>query len=49
MVQVGGSKLISDSLAVHIILEANLTFVAKHLELWAKSPIGELHIEDAVG
>ena len=27
-VQVGGYELISDSLAVHIILEANLTFVA---------------------
>ena len=44
-----GYKLISDSLAAHIILEARLTFVVKHLELWDKAPIGELGMEDGVG
>ena len=49
LVQVGGYKLISDSLAAHIILEASWTFVVKHLELWAKALIGELGMEDGVG
>ena len=48
LVQVGGYKLKSDSLAAHIILEASWTFVVKHLELGAKVPIGELGIEDGV-
>ena len=47
--QVGGYKLISDSLVEHIILEASWTFVVKHLELGAKAPIGELSMEDGVG
>ena len=49
LVQVGGYKLKCDSLAAHIILEANWTFVVKHLELGAKAPIGELRMEDGVG
>ena len=32
-----------------IILEASLTFVVEHLELWDKAPIGELGVEDGVG
>ena len=48
-VQVGEYNLKSDSLAAHIILEARWTFVFKHLELWAKAPIGELGMEDRVG
>ena len=47
--QVGGYKLISDSLAAHIILEASWTLVFKHLELGVKAPIGELGMEDGVG
>ena len=46
--QVGEYKLISDSLAAHIILEASCTFVVNHLELEAKAPIGELGMEDGV-
>ena len=49
LVQVGGNKLKSDSLAAHIILEASWTLVVKHLELGAKAPIGELGMEDRVG
>ena len=49
LVQVGGYKLKSDSLAVHIILEASWTFVVKHLEIGEKAPIGELGMEDGVG
>ena len=49
LVQVGGYKLISDSLAAHIILEASWKFVVKHLELGAKAPIGGLGMEDGVG
>ena len=45
----GGYNLNSDSLAAHIILEANWTFVVKHLELGVKAPIGELGMEDGVG
>ena len=45
----GGYKLKSDSLTSHIILEASWTFVVKPLELGAKSPIGELGMEDGVG
>ena len=49
LVQGGGYKLKSDSLAAHIILEASWTFVVNHLELGAKAPIGELGMEDGVG
>ena len=49
LVQVGGYKLKSDSLAAHIILEASWTFIVKHLELGMKAPIGELGMEDGVG
>ena len=49
LVQVGGYKLKSDSLAVHIILEASWKLVVKNLELGAKDPIGELGMEDGVG
>ena len=45
----GGYKLKCYSLAVHIILEASWTFIVKHLELGAKTPIGELVMEDRVG
>ena len=48
-VQVGGYRLKSDSLAAHIILEASWTFVVKNLELGAKSPIGEIGMENGVG
>ena len=48
LVQVGGYKLISDSLAPHIILEDSWTFIVKHLEIGAKAPIGELEMEDGV-
>ena len=48
-VQVGGYKLTIYPLAAHIILEANWTFVVKHLELGAKAPIGEIGMEDGVG
>ena len=48
-VQVGGYNLISDSLALHIILEARLTFIVKNLELGEKAPVGELGLEDGVG
>ena len=49
LVQVGGNKLKSDSLAAHIILEASWKLVVKHLDLGAKAPIGELGMEDRVG
>ena len=49
LVQVGGYKLKYDSLAAHIILEASWTFIFEHLELGAKSLIGELGVEDGVG
>ena len=49
LVQVGGYKLKSDSLAAHIILETSWTFVVKHLELGTKAPIGEIGMEDGVG
>ena len=46
---VGEYQLKSDSFAAHVILVASWTFVVKHLELWAKAPIGELGMEDRVG
>ena len=49
LVQVGGYKLKSDSLAAHIILGSRWTLVVKHLELGAKASIGELVMEDGVG
>ena len=49
LMQVGGYKLKSDSLAAHIIIEARWTFIVNHLELGAKDPIGELGVEDIVG
>ena len=49
LVQVGGYKLKSDSIAAHIILEDSWTFFVKHLELGAKAPIGELGMGDGVG
>ena len=49
LVQVGGYKLKCDSLTAHIILEASLTFVVKHLALGAKARIGELGMKDRVG
>ena len=47
--QEGGYKLKCDSLAAHIILEAIWKFIVNHLELGARSPIGELGMEDRVG
>ena len=49
LVQVGGYKMKSDSLAAHIILEASWTFVVKNLELGAKALIGKLGMEDGIG
>ena len=40
LVQVGEYNLKSDSLVVHIILEARWKFIDKHSELGAKVPIG---------